>query len=92
MSNSKYSENPLDTISDSDFKEFLIAKENDFHTITESGIVVTDYLKWYETYHNLNWYAYFNHKIILNKRNINLTKTLEIIELLITERNNIINN
>lgn len=87
MSNSKYSENPLDTISDADFKEFLIAKENNFHTITENGIVTIDYYKWYETYHNLNWYAYFNHKNILNKRKINLSKTTEIIELLITERN-----
>ena len=82
----KYSKNPLDTISDSDFKEFLIAKENKFIKITEYGIVTIDYYKWYYILHNLQWHCYFNHKKILKKRNVNLSTTLEIIDLLILER------
>lgn len=88
-----YSENPLDKISDFDFKEFLIAKENDFHKITEFGIVTIDFYKWYDTYNKLQWYCYFNHQKILKEKNVTLSKTSEIMDLLISERlNNIKNN
>lgn len=83
---SKYSQNPLDELSESEFKEFLIAKENDFSKRTTNGVVIYDYYKWYDTFHNLQWHCYFNHKKILNERNVMLTRTLEIMDLLISEK------
>jgi intergrase/recombinase len=84
----RFSQNPLDTMSDSDFKEFLKAKENDFTKETHNGVVIYDYYKWYDTFHKLQWHCYFNHKKILNERKITLSKTTEIIDLLISEREN----
>ena len=88
MSNNRFSENPLDSLSDSDFNEFLIAKQNNFTKHTQNGVVICDHYKWNDTYHNLNWHCYFNHKKILRERNVTLSTTLEIIELLISERAN----
>ena len=85
----RFSKNPLDTISDSDFKEFLIAKQNDFTKKTENGVVIYDHYKWYDTFHSLQWHCYFNHKNILKERKVTLSTTLEIIDLLISERANI---
>ena len=84
----EYSKNPLDTISDSDFEEFLIAKKNEFFRLTEYGVVTQDYYKWYDTYHNLVWYATQNFETIFKERNILLTTTSEIVDLLISERKN----
>ena len=74
-------------MTDSEFQEFLIAKENNFEKITEMGKVIVNHYKWYDTFHNLQWYAYFNHKKILYSRNLkDISKTLEIVDLLISEK------
>jgi hypothetical protein len=88
----RFTNNPLDTISDSDFNEFLIAKENDFDTHNQNGIVISDYYKWYDTYFCLRWHCYFNYKKIFEEKNISLSTLQEIIEFLISERKNKINN
>ena len=82
----KYLKNPLDDLTESEFKEFLIAKENDFTKLTEMGVIIYDYYKWYDTFHNLQWHCYFNHKKILNERNVTLSITSEIMDLLISEK------
>ena len=84
----EYLKNPLDTISDSDFEEFLIAVKYHFFIVTENGVVTKDYLKWYDTYHKLQWYAVKNFEKIFAERNIVLTTTLQIVDLLISERKN----
>ena len=81
-----FSKNPLDELSDLQFKEFLIAKENDFVKITEMGKVIVDYGKFYDIYHKLQWHSYFNHKEICDERNVSLLKTIEIMDLLIYEK------
>ena len=89
MCKEHYSKNPLDEISDSDFEEFLIAKQNDFTRLIENGEVIYDYYKWRHIFHNLQWYCYFHHEDIFKKRNIKISLTTEITEimdLLISER------
>jgi hypothetical protein len=83
---SRYYINPLDKLSESQFQEFLIAKENDFVKITEMGKVIVDHYKWYNTYHNLQWHCYFNHKKICTERKVSLMLTKEIMDLLISEK------
>jgi len=83
---SRFLKNPLDELSESEFNEFLIAKENDFTKLTENGQVIYDYYKWYDTFHNLQWHCYFNHKSICYSRNVRLARTLEIVDLLISEK------
>ena len=82
----KYKKNPLKELSESEFQDFLIAKENDFVKITEMGKVIVDHSKWYDTFHNLQWHCYFNHKKICNEKKVTLSKTLEIMDLLILEK------
>ena len=86
MTMNSYLKNPLDELSKEQFEEFIIAKENDFTKITESGIVSVDHYKWHETYHKLQWYSYFNHKKICNERNVSLMLTVEIMDILISEK------
>ena len=86
MSKDRFSKNPLDELSESDFNDFLIAKENDFVKITENGKILCDHYKWSETNHKLQWHCYFNHKKICNERKVNLSKTDEIMDLLISEK------
>jgi hypothetical protein len=81
-----YLKNPLDELSESEFQDFIIAKENDFTKITEMGKVIVDHQKWYDTYHKLQWYSYFNHKKICNERKVQLSLTLDIMNLLISEK------
>jgi hypothetical protein len=83
---SRYYNNPLDELSESEFKDFLIAKENEFVKITEMGKVVVDHYKWYDTFHNLQWHCYFNHKKICNEKKVSLMLTKELMDLLISEK------
>jgi len=85
MSN-RFAKNPLDAISDSDFKEFLIAKENNFTKLTEMGVVVYDYSKWYNTYHNLLWHCYYNHETILEGVNLANPTNINMADILINKR------
>lgn len=86
MTMNSYLKNPLDELSQKEFDEFIIAKGNDFSKITEYGIVIVDHYKWYDTYHKLQWYSYFNHKKICNERNVQLSLTVDIMNLLISEK------
>jgi len=82
----RFEKNPLDDISDSDFKEFLIAKENNFTKLTEMGVVVYDYSKWYDIYHNLLWHCYYNHETILKGVNISNPTNFNMADILINKR------
>ena len=86
MTINSYLKNPLDELSQQEFDEFIIAKENDFSKITEYGKVIVDHYKWYDTFHKLQWHSYFNHKKICNERKVQLSLTVEIMNLLISEK------
>lgn len=86
MTMNSYLKNPLEDLNESDFKDFLIAKDNDFVKVIENGKMVVDHQKWYDIHHKLQWYSYFNHKKICNERKVQLSLTSDIMNLLISEK------
>jgi hypothetical protein len=78
--------NPLDSIDNVKFIEFLYAKERKFIKHEFYGITLEDHLEWGRFEAKIGMYVYHNYKEISERIKTNSKKTIEIIELLIKEK------